>query len=94
MGSQKNASGVRLQDSSAHECRVAVEMRGVFSAIQGIIRNRYPYTISLCDCLLPYVIVAEMDRWAIGGVGNPEIATAAESDFKVEIRGFRGLIPF
>jgi hypothetical protein len=61
MDSQKNASGVRLQDSSTREFRLAVEMRGVFSAIQGIIRNRYPYTITLCDCLLPYVIVAAMD---------------------------------
>jgi hypothetical protein len=61
MDSQKNASGVRLQDSSTREFRLAVEMRGVFSAIQGIIRNRYPYTISLCGCLLPCTIVAAMD---------------------------------
>jgi hypothetical protein len=61
MDSQKNASGVQLQDSSAHEFRGAVEMRGVFSAIQDIIRNRYPYTILLCDCLLPYMIVAAMN---------------------------------
>jgi hypothetical protein len=35
-----------------------------------------------------------VDPWAIGGMGDPEAATAAESDFKVEIRGFRGFIPF
>jgi hypothetical protein len=35
-----------------------------------------------------------MDWQAIGEVENPEAATAAESDFKVEIRGFRGFIPF
>jgi hypothetical protein len=35
-----------------------------------------------------------MDRQAIGEMENPEAATAAESDFKVEIRGFRGFIPF
>jgi hypothetical protein len=32
-----------------------------------------------------------MDPRAIGERGNPEAATAAESDFKAEIRGF---IPF
>ena len=52
------------------------------------------HTISLCDCLLPYGIVAAMDWQAIGEVENPEAATAAESDFKVEIKGFRGFIPF
>jgi hypothetical protein len=42
------------------------------------------------------MIVAAMDQQAIGE-GNPEAATATESDFKVEtrgFRGFRGFIPF
>jgi hypothetical protein len=46
---------------------------------------RLPASLHDCCCNGPE---------AIGEGGNPEAATAAESDFKVEIRGFRGFISF
>jgi hypothetical protein len=66
-------------------------MRGVFSPIPGIIGNRCPDTISPCDCLLPCLIAAAINRDAIGKAGGPESAKAAVLISKLKIRD---LFPF